>query len=1116
MNNKPLYSLLILIANCLTIPTFAQKLELAIPTGHNTYIKSIACSANGKLIATCGLDRKVIVWDRKTGNQLRTFIMDGEDIPVADFSPSSDQIAIANTARNVNCIKVYELNTGTMRFQTGSGCRATGIHFTKDGRFLMASGWGKYFSWFDAQTGKPIKERPAPPLTSSGSFMKDYLASSMDVSPDDQYYAMVTTGSRIGIIQNPTTSTSKKTDFLIEDFKDEVKYCKWAEDGRFLLAQDNSGLVKCWSSETKQVIWTSTSMPKASIYSLQLSPEQGTFTLVSQKTIYAYDTQTGEKTGTTELLQLPKSESWIAISNGSLVAKIGIHEEKLAVIESCNSRFKPCATAVVLEGKIDNGERITTSKTDFLIGNFKNCQPKIWNLQTSMIIDAWSLGGKSNARPTTNNQQPTILMFNSDHTKVLTQSGIFELKKSANSKNIPLSLNLKNLRAIDWSADEQWLVQVSEKSSSQFEILNTKTLNTKYILHPKGQNGMDCQAAKISPDNKTLILSWEGGEVLILNLTDGTTVNNFNTKKTTRAFQFTTNGANCYMFIDGTPVCYQTQTWKPVTTFPDNKNQYGSALSLSPNGAFLLAIYSMQFETDKCNIHLFDTKTGKLIRQFKGHFGFIQSISWLSDGQHFASSSTDNTIRFWDKDKETELFQFFSFKSSQDYKDHSSIDWIAVTPDGRFEGTPKGMEKLYFVKGLESIPLGSMFEKLYTPGIVMQLLGGKSLPPTPDQDINLINSPPTIKIGVPNKQRNLTVDDEMIPIRHYTMATDKINLTLETSAPNDKIVEIRLFQNGKLLNSTTRNLTVEQDLQSIRFDIQLEEGENKFTAIAINSQRTESQPDHIIVVWHAPKNTTITNEINLYLVVVGINNYKNPKYNLNYATADASDFLTAIQKNNSLFNKINTIYLNDEKATKSNITSELDKIKKIATPKDVFLFYYAGHGVIDANKNFYLVPHDVTQLYGNDDALAQKGISAAEMQVYAKEIKAQKQLFILDACQSAGVGADLRVSPNARGAAEEKAIAQLARATGTHWLTASGSEQFASEFDQLHHGAFTYVLLEGLKGKADATNDQKITVTELNTYLQEQVPDITAKYRGSPQYPQSFSFGNDFPIIIIK
>ena len=91
-------------------------------------------------------------------------------------------------------------------------------------------------------------------------------------------------------------------------------------------------------------------------------------------------------------------------------------------------------------------------------------------------------------------------------------------------------------------------------------------------------------------------------------------------------------------------------------------------------------------------------------------------------------------------------------------------------------------------------------------------------------------------------------------------------------------------------------------------------------------------------------------------------------------------------------------------------------------------------------KAFYLVPQDVTQLYGADDALAQKGLSASELQQYSKEIKAQKQLFILDACQSA---AALEQLSGARGAAEEKAIAQLARSTGTHWLTASGSEQFA-------------------------------------------------------------------------
>jgi uncharacterized caspase-like protein len=287
--------------------------------------------------------------------------------------------------------------------------------------------------------------------------------------------------------------------------------------------------------------------------------------------------------------------------------------------------------------------------------------------------------------------------------------------------------------------------------------------------------------------------------------------------------------------------------------------------------------------------------------------------------------------------------------------------------------------------------------------------------------------------------------------------------------------------------------------------------------VAINNQRTESKPDEIIFKYK-PKTPSVStggaNAITLHMIVIGINKYKNPKYNLNYATADATSFKEIIEKGGTgLYNKTNIVFIGDEKATKEGIVSELEKIKLSASPKDVFIFYYAGHGVVNQNKDFYLVPNDVTQLYGADDALAQKGLSANQLQQFSKEIKAQKQLFILDACQSAGALDQVMAS---RGAAEEKAIAQLARATGTHWLTASGSEQFASEFQQLGHGTFTYVLLEALSGKADKGGDKKITVKELDAYLQEVVPEMTAKYKGTPQYPASYGFGNDFPIGVVK
>ncbi|MFN7928197.1 MAG: caspase family protein [Blastocatellia bacterium] len=453
-----------------------------------------------------------------------------------------------------------------------------------------------------------------------------------------------------------------------------------------------------------------------------------------------------------------------------------------------------------------------------------------------------------------------------------------------------------------------------------------------------------------------------------------------------------------------------------------------------------------------------------------------------------------------------------------------SNEWAVVTPDGRFDASEGMLKQLYYTKGRDIIALEALSEKFYTPNLLAQLISAAPEPTPKKDDIKNLKLPPLARITAPVdiNTRNLSVEDDTPALRRFSSNTGLIKFTVEANGREDAISEIRLYHNGKLIGSNTRNLSVEDDKLDKNkvqtFEVQLSDGENAFRAVALNTQRTESRPDEIIVVNKAVKaapamTTNATATAALYVLVVGINQYKNPKYNLNYANADATAFKTALESHaEGIFSKVNASFVGDAQATRSGIVAELDKIKAAAQPNDVFIFYYAGHGVMSENKQFYMVPHDVTQLYGADEVLAQKGVSTTLMQQYSKEIKAQKQLFILDACQSAAALDQVAM----RGAAEEKAIAQLARATGTHWLTASGSEQFASEFKQLGHGTFTYALLEALSGKADRGNDHKITVKELDAYLQEMVPELSAKYRGAPQYPASYGFGNDFPIGIVK
>jgi uncharacterized caspase-like protein len=256
---------------------------------------------------------------------------------------------------------------------------------------------------------------------------------------------------------------------------------------------------------------------------------------------------------------------------------------------------------------------------------------------------------------------------------------------------------------------------------------------------------------------------------------------------------------------------------------------------------------------------------------------------------------------------------------------------------------------------------------------------------------------------------------------------------------------------------------------------------------------------------------------NMHILAVGINTYLNPKYNLNYAKNDADAFVKSLSTGaSSLFGKVEVTSINDANATKTGIVAAFDRIKANAKAEDVFVFYYAGHGVMSAGTDaekplFYLVPHDVTKMYEADEMLKKLGISANEIGEFSKNIKAQKQLFVIDACQSGGAMQTLAM----RGAAEEKAIAQLARSTGTYFIAASGTEQFATEVSDLGHGVFTYAVIEALKGSCKS-QDGRVTVNLLKSCVEDLVPELSKKHKGQPQFPTGYGFGMDFPIVIVK
>ena len=82
-------------------------------------------------------------------------------------------------------------------------------------------------------------------------------------------------------------------------------------------------------------------------------------------------------------------------------------------------------------------------------------------------------------------------------------------------------------------------------------------------------------------------------------------------------------------------------------------------------------------------------------------------------------------------------------------------------------------------------------------------------------------------------------------------------------------------------------------------------------------------------------------------------------------------------------------------------------------------------------------------------------------------------------------------------------------------LSASTSTQQALEGFQ-GHGLLTYVITEGLKGKADANGDGFVSTLELATYVDEQVPVLAERVFQRAQYPMVSPSGQGFPLVKVK
>ena len=229
-----------------------------------------------------------------------------------------------------------------------------------------------------------------------------------------------------------------------------------------------------------------------------------------------------------------------------------------------------------------------------------------------------------------------------------------------------------------------------------------------------------------------------------------------------------------------------------------------------------------------------------------------------------------------------------------------------------------------------------------------------------------------------------------------------------------------------------------------------------------------------------PTNIKLKNHPNRVALIIGIEKYANaPK--ASYANKDAEHFYEYAKRGFGI-SEDNIKLLVDKDATKNNI----DKALLLWLPSRIepnvteLIFFYSGHGLATPDgKELYLLAHESETAF---ILLPKSALLRTEIFDQINNLKPKSVTMFFDTCFS-GTSRD-----NETLLADAKPINILASDTTKvpkNFVVFSSSlgNQISSGFKEAKNGLFSYYLMKGLEGKADANNDRKITNGELEEYL---------------------------------
>lgn len=274
-----------------------------------------------------------------------------------------------------------------------------------------------------------------------------------------------------------------------------------------------------------------------------------------------------------------------------------------------------------------------------------------------------------------------------------------------------------------------------------------------------------------------------------------------------------------------------------------------------------------------------------------------------------------------------------------------------------------------------------------------------------------------------------------------------------------------------------------------------------------------------------------------YALLIGVNQYASNDQlseagipQLQFAVEDAAGLAKRLAQQGFV-----TTVLSDEMAHRNAVITHLLQFADTLREEDIFVLYYAGHGVRRAaTGQVYWLNHDGDPLKPD---LA--GLRVSHLMQLVREIPAKRKLVLLDHCyaaeimiedpgslppvagggrapgaRSVGRSSNVQVVASARDAMP--VVEAQAEGVAKQLVIMAASRGSAFEVSTKGHGVFTYALLQAMStDEADTAmggrpSDGALTISELINYLRIEVPKLSQE-GNFDQKPFAKPYGDDIP-----